>query len=561
MKILKYKFVLLSLLFLTQCQEVFDKTNPAAISENDVWNDEVLAQAYLSSIYGANLPGWPTWESGNSDEANGGGSFMYGQLTASSVDYWPYDKIRAINILLRDVGTGSLSTALQDQLRGQALFFRAWQYFQLVTRYGGVPLVLDVQERSDDLLVSRNTTSETIEQIIQDLDTAIGLLPDKFSSPERVAKGAAYALKGRVLLFYASEQFNPEQESSRWQRAYDANQAAVNFLETNGYGLYPDFAGLWFDENNEEVVFSTGYVDPGKSHNRDACTRPLSEAQNCTGANEPTLALVNAFPMKDGKAITEEGSGYDPVHYWLDRDPRFAATIAWNGALWELSGKTGRRQWNYDGAVSGADGNGPWGGFYSRKALRLEYSDSESERSETDWIEIRFAEVLMNLAEAAGEIGKTDEAYTILKRIRERAGIEAGADNAYGLAADMTKDQMREAILLERQIEFAFENKRPQDLRRRRLLQQLNGSRRQGLQITLIGDRNALEDGVAAGTIDLDESYEDYFVEKLEDGDTESVINIPEHYYFYAIPQRHFEVNPMLEQTKGWENGTFDPLR
>lgn len=554
-------FLLVGLLFFTQCQEVFDKTNPAAISEEDVWNDEVLAQAYLSSIYGNNLPGWPTWASGNSDESNGSTEFMYGQLTPSSVDYWPYANIRAINILLRDVSSGSLDKNVQDELAGQALFFRAWQYFQLVQRYGGVPLVLDVQDRDGNILVQRNTTSECVAQIIKDLDDAIALLPAKFDETGRVARGAAHALKGRVLLHYASEQFNPSQEASRWETAYQANAAAVSFLEANGYGLYPDFAGLWFDENNSEVVFSTGYVTPGKTHNRDACTRPLSEAQNCTGANEPSLALVNAFPMKNGLPITDANSGYDATHYWLDRDPRFEATIAWNGALWELSGKTGRRQWNYDGAVSGADGNGPWGGFYSRKAIRLEYVDSDSEISETDWIEIRFAEVLMNLAEAANETGRTDEAYEVLTSIRERAGIEAGADNLYGLKAGMTTDEMRDAILLERQIEFAFENKRPQDMRRRRLLQSLNGTSRQGLRITLLTDRITLEQGVANGSINLDTDYADHFSEVLKDADTEALINIPENYYFYAIPQRHFEVNPNLEQTQGWEGGTFDPLR
>src|SRR5207248_7717359 len=93
------------------------------------------------------------------------------------------------------------------------------------------------------------------------------------------------------------------------------------------------------------------YSYPVSTHNWQAATRPLDESQNATGANRPTWQMVKAFPMKNGRPITDGTSSpaYDSVYFWKTRDPRFSATIAYNGAVWELSGKTGRREWTYVG--------------------------------------------------------------------------------------------------------------------------------------------------------------------------------------------------------------------
>ena len=116
-------------------------------------------------------------------------------------------------------------------------------------------------------------------------------------------------------------------------------------------------------------------------------------------------------------------------------------------------------------------------GFYCRKAINVSYTPYYTERSSTDWIEIRFTEVLMNYAECAAENGKSDEAYGVLKRIRQRAGIEAGSNGMYGLKANMSHDEMIAAIMLERKIEFAYEGKRYWDLRRRRMFaSEMNGT-------------------------------------------------------------------------------------
>ena len=226
-----------------------------------------------------------------------------------------------------------------------------------------------------------------------------------------------------------------------------------------------------------------------------------------------------------------------------------------NGVVYPLSGKTNRRQWNYETAPEP-----PATGFYARKAIDESLTAGDSERSGMDWVEIRFAEVLLNLAEAANEIGQSTEAYDLLFQIRERAGIESGS-GMYGIKSGMTQNELRDAILLERRLEFFSEGMRPKDLRRRRMYSLLNGTKRQGISIQYLGsDINALEGELLAGTVDLDTDYRNYFSETPIDLDISGTINVPENYYFYAIPTRHLQANPNLHQTNGWESGSFDPL-
>ena len=426
----------------------------------------------------------------------------------------------------------------------------------MVRLYGGVPLILEPQELTDDLYVTRAKTSECIAQMVKDLDDAIAILPWKWTSDDegRITKAAAMAFKGRILLYWASPQFNPDNDKQRWEDAYNANKQVMEELAQNGYGLYGSYSDLWFDEMNVEAVFVKRFQEPGLTNSWNAGTRPLSEAQNYTGYNRPTLEMVESYPMADGTPITES-KDYDPVYFWKNRDPRFAQSIAYNGCLWELSGKSGRIQWTY----VGSELNNPTpSGFYCRKAVDESYTPYYTERSSTDWIEIRYAEVLMNYAECAAELDKKDEAYAILKQIRNRAGILPGSDGLYGLKAGMSHDDMIKAIMLERKIEFAFEGKRYWDLRRRRLFaSELNGTRRHGLLPKLKISQEEFDK--IKDNVDIDKDKDTYFRDSLVVLDTKFDIDFKDNYYFYAIPNKHLETNSKLEQTQGWDGGTFNP--
>jgi starch-binding outer membrane protein, SusD/RagB family len=544
------------------CNNILDLKDLEAIDERDVWNSAALAEAYVNRMYMDNLPGWSTGDAGNSDESPGGTAYMYGQLTESSVDYWPYGAIRRINILLTEIDKGTIDTLITKRLKGEAYFFRAWRYWEMVKRYGGVPLILKPQALTDSLRVPRDSTSKVVRQIEADLDSAIVLLPAMRATSAdnngRVHKGTAMALKGRVLLYYASPQFNPTGPNMiRWQDAYNANRAARDSLANQGFGLYDDFAGLWFVDMNKEAIFVRRYSYPLSTHDWAAGTRPLSESQNATGANRPTWEMVQAFPMWDGRPIAGNPA-YDTLYYWKNRDPRFYATIAYNGALWELSGKTGRRQWTYVGSES----NNPTpSSFYTRKAVDPAATPFEALNGQTQWIEIRYAEVLLNLAEAANAIGNTQEAYAQIIALRARARIDPGAGLLYGLDPGMSGASLQDAIMHERQIEFAYEAKRYWDLRRNRLFAALNGTRRHGLKITFLlrppADSAWLQ---VRDTVDLDATYQQYFAHRVDSLETQVIAWQP-NYYFYAIPRTHLDLNRNLKQTVGWPNGSFDPLQ
>ena len=483
---------------------------------------------------------------------------MYGQLTTASCDYWYYEDIRNINMLFEKLENNeAIDTETCTSLKAQASILRAWRYFCMVRVYGGVPMILLPQKLTDDLLVSRNKTSECIDIIIKDLDYAYENLPWSWTGDDlgRATKAAALALKGRVLLYYASPQFNPDNRMDRWEAAYKVNKQAKEELEANGYGLYASYEKIWYDEMNREVIWGRRYQEPGATNKWNAATRPLSEAQNYTGANHPTLEMVESYPMVTGIPITESKE-YDPVLYWKNRDPRFNVTIAYNSCIWELSGKSGRKQWTY----VGAELNNPTAtGFYCRKAVEPSYTSYYTERSSTDWIEIRHAEVLLNYAECAAMSGKTEEAYDVLKTIRARAGILAGNNGMYGLKEGLSSEQMVDAIMLERKLELSFEGKRYWDLRRRRLFEaELNGKVRHGVLPKLNipeEEFNKIKD-----TVDFENNYATYFRDSLVILDKNFAIDFKDNYYFYAIPNKYLETNSKMEQTQGWSGGTFNPL-
>lgn len=562
------------------CSKVLDKTSKVGVNEEETWKDLDLATAFADRIHAKSLPEWSTEFAGYSEEANGGDGHMYGQLTENSVDFWPYNPIRDCNILLTNVDNGTLGEDQRKWLKGQAFLFRGWQYWELVKRYGGVPLILKAQTTSDDLYVPRSKTSEVMKQIMADLDSAISYLPavsagatDKNNG--RVHRATALAIKGRIALFYASPQFDPPQSAAgRWQAAYDANKAAKELLDVQGFGLFSNFTGIWYTEMNKEVIFVRRYqynsANSASWNNWAAATRPLDISQGATNANRPTVDEMEAFPMKDGKAITDLSGTYtyDPVYYWKNRDPRFDQTFVYNGALYQTGAKglePGRIQWTF----KGGEANAPTPtGFYMRKMIDTAQGSLAASNSSTDWVELRYAEVLLNLAEAANEVGKPEEAYPLLTAIRARAGISAGVGGLYGLAPGMDKAQLRNAILLERQLELAYEAKRFWDLRRWRLFESLlNGKKRRGHDVALktmtVPQWNTFKSTRTPQELLnlMNTDYTTYFTTTVKVMDPNNVINWKPNYYFYAIPLRHIQSNPNIAQTNGWAGGNFDPLQ
>lgn len=553
------------------CSKVLDKQNLNQVSGDIVWDDQNLINAYVNDIYKEfqTTVDW-YWNDDNdsyADEAGWGNNIThgtvvsYGQITPDNdpLDYWPYATIRKMNDFFANIGKSPLDPSLVASLKGQVYFLRAFEYFEMVKRYGGVPIITEVQSLNDSAIyVSRNKTSECFAFIQKDLDSAIALLPESYSGDDigRVTKSAGMAFLGRVLLYKASPQFNPSGDVSLWTDAYNANNDAITHLKAQGYGLYSTganaYANLWMNELNIEDILVTRHDNPENPDQHQAGVRPLSESYNWAGMSQPTEEMVEAFPMANGLPITDPASGYDATHYWLNRDPRFYQTVVYNGAPYGLSGKAGRIQWTYKGSTeNGGPGDGylaAFGtstGYYCRKGIDTTITEALAWNAGTDWVEIRYAEVLLNWAEAANESGQQQPGYDAITAIRARAGITPGAGNLYGLQAGMNQAQMRQAIIDERRVELCFENKRFWDLRRWRLLSLLDGNRRHALEsdIKVPGD-------VTQG-----------FTTTVQVEDVLQPLSMPSTYYFLPILRTELRNNPKLEQTQGWENGTFDPLQ
>ncbi|WP_217604932.1 RagB/SusD family nutrient uptake outer membrane protein [Chitinophaga sp. GbtcB8] len=574
---------------MASCSKVLDKRDLGSLQADLVFNDSVLARTYLDYIYDQNLPGWGgTWgTSGNlSDESYGESKYFEGTLQPNDVNDFgtkldannAFGKIRAINLFIQQVDGGSLTTTWKTTLKSQALFFRAWRYFELVKLYGGVPIILEPQsavgdEAKQEDYVPRNKTSECIAQIVKDLDAAIAALPARWANTNdwgRITSGAAAALKARALLYWASPEFNPSDLADRWQAAYTAAKAAKDLLSSNGYGLNSSFQNMWFSEvNNPEAVFVTCYNNLSgdqtkKNNGYDNSTRPSINGTG-GGSNQPSKELVDAFPMKDGKKITDATSAYtyNAQTFYKNRDPRFDNTIAFNGATWPLNGVNDYKIWTYFvGNTSTETGKASNTGFYCRKAIDPAVTTGNVQYSGTDWMEIRYAEVLLTLAETACGVNNTAEAYEQLTAIRKRAGIDAGADQLYGLKAGMTRAEMFSAILDERLYEFAFEGKRFWDLRRWKMFENvLNGKKRTGVIITLNTDAISAADFKAQrDKMDLDMAYTSYLTIAPKIMDTKYAVNWKPEYYFFAIPKSAIDNNPKLDQNVGW-GGSFDPVQ
>ncbi|MDR3119598.1 MAG: RagB/SusD family nutrient uptake outer membrane protein [Mediterranea sp.] len=526
-----------------------------------------------------------------------------------------------------------------------------------------------------NLSVPRATTKACIDFICEDLERAAETLPDKWDSEfGRITKGAALALVGRARLLYASPLFNRADDTERWRAAYNANKDAIEALKDGGFGLaYGNAPGInasgWakmlYEFNSEEAVFVTLYNkihDDNGSHevyrnnHWEQSIRPFNaHAAGTGGGMTPTANMIDLFPMADGKKPGESTYAYDPLKFFKDRDPRFYRTFAFPGVTWTYEGDittlgtdyefTGPNYvlWNYAWYANdekkadikqsgyGASGLGLQNrGLYIRKRsndfdmttpapVTMYRWDLTGNRQgpfgegAMPYMEIRYAEVLLNLAEAACAIGEGAEALGYLRDIRKRAGHtgDCGLDDA--LAGDRGK--LFGAILYERQIELAYEGKRFDDMRRWLLwdggtamsqingapsawtltgfngntctytgLAPFNGKRRDNIELAskTNADEAAGRDPIKTARAnikldlktaldgqyaDLEKFYTDNLIRKTRQGDqADRYVLFKPEYYIIGLNESAQRNNISLLQTIGWAdvragaNGTFDPL-
>lgn len=574
------------------CKEGLNYENENTIVPDAVWKDAAMINGFFNDIHGGLNPGW-RFDAASSDEGINGvlqmNSYLRGMITLDntnvSMDYTYIDKINFFLKNLEEVDSSVMSEDEKSLLAGQAKFWRAWIYWGMVKWVGGVPLILEPQEIIDKeaLYHERNKTSECVAQILKDLDDAIAVLPGRYADESkdygRITKAAAMSFKGKVLLHYASPLFNSNNDKSRWEAAYTANKDAVDFLDKEGYGLYPDYKQLWYDERNEEVIMVNQFFYPG--HAMGSFPSPA-----VGNSNQPLLGTLLSYPLKDGSYLTidEERLKNDPEYnqsfledFYLNRDDRFYTSFHFGGipypcemlisgftkdvTLWNVA------EWNeaegkYDellGKYYNFIGNLYISGFSQIKGVDQSLTFEAHSNGQTDWIEIRYAEVLMNMGECANELGKTEEALDVLYKIRKRANIEAGADGRYGIKA-MSVSDIKEQYIVERQAEFVYEGKRFEDLRRWKRYDVMNKQgHRHGLTLVL---KPGAPVPTTSETIWDPEVRKNFRVDYIDnvDGDPGYYFDLDLNHWFYALnPNQISQSRGKLEQNVEW-GGTFDPL-
>ncbi len=469
-----------------------------------------------------------------------------------------YRIIRSSNILLANIDKSPLSAAKKKRVKAEARFIRAYHYANLLKHFGGIPLVGDnVFTTSDEGTFVRGTYEECTNYITSELDAVAAELPLDYSGLDhgRITRGAALGLKSRVLLFAASPLYNgggtssnpevqklisyPTADPSRWEKARLAAKAVNNTTPWSGSsaGLGYGFYNVFLTRKNSEFLL-TYLMPPGKQHERGML--PKSRG----GANfysYPTQEMVDKFPTINGRPITTDiksasnPQGYDVQNPYVNRDPRLSATVIYNeGLYFDNATKALGPVYTYvgspfnDGIVAISANTATITGYYTRKMCDDNAAITGGGNVDRGIPIIRYAEILLNYAEATNEMGNTAEAINTLKLLRNRAGLTAGANGLYGMPAAPTKDEARALIQNERAIELAFEQHRMWDIRRWKLGPLLDGKFLHGMQIAKVGN---------GYTYTLRNVRTRYF---------------KDIYYYFPIPKDDVTLNPKLLQNPGY---------
>jgi len=535
------------LLAATGCSDKVLSEQPLnAISQDAVWTDPALMEANLNDIYrgvghGLNevmlssltdetqfihnygtQPVVQATISPSDRQALGSGRFSY--IRWSDL----YSRIRQANIFLKN--TASYDGDNPDKvnrMRGEVHFLRAYFYHNLMRTYGGVPLITKVYGLKDqDTSIPRNSFKETVDFIVQDADSAAALLPLQYDGADvgRATKGAALALKSRVLLYAASDLYNvnpsgmketgytsasASERQARWQAAQDAAKAVMDMGMYSLYKADPapgdstakNYSDLFTSKSNDEYIFQRFFKYQsfwGESPN-PGLFNGVNGSHGWAG-NTPIESLVDDYEMADGSKFdwNDPQMAADP---YANRDPRFYASILYDGAHWKQRYSDAVAMDPYgivqtfttltlpDGStLPGIDTrDGPienWNGSFSHYYLRKFINpavDYRSTKQEIPWPFFRYGEILLNYAEASIGLGQDQVARDALNKIRRRAGMPEFDGSVTGQA-------LTEEYRNERRVEMAFEEQRYFDVRRWMIAPQVLDQDAMGIEITAQGD-------------------------------------------------------------------------
>ena len=524
------------------CKRDFLDTQPLdKISSDATWKDGPLSEAFVFNVY--SFLGYGGFEeqalASITDEAmfthagrpippfNEGAETPSNLAWISSTYNWDnmYLAIRQANIALENLPRSTFSNApLRDRLLGEAHFLRAYYNHQLLRYYGGFPIITKAYGLNEDYSVTRNTFEECVNAIVGDLDMAAQLLDGKVETPGRTSKLAALALKSRVLLYAASDlhdgptakansntlssfgnldlvAYAGGDRAARWSAAKAAAKTVLD--ATTGYKL--DLNAPVSAQEGQSNYLSIAMGGKSKVGDPAAAVEllfqrthtalytvednwPLGGIHNGINngpngyhnwaGNTPIQQLVDDYEMMDGSRFDWNNPTHKADPY-VNRDPRFYATILFDGADWKPRPadvaaldpmnqiQTGYYDNGSGGTINGLDTrfspienwNGSRTHYYARKFIDADPAlpDNQSSAQVIPWPFIRYSEVVLNYVEACIELGEESEAQAWLNKLRFRVGMPAVTE---------TGPALEKRYQNERRVELAYEEQRYHDARR-----------------------------------------------------------------------------------------------
>lgn len=554
-KLTSLAWIFMVLLGAIACQDdylEYDFVIDGSVDGEEIWKSDPFARGFLNDAYkgvGNSLDRYDlNGEIGlaaGSDEAVSAnlnsdvnilnnGSWGPSRTFDSQYDEM-YTALRATNLFLENAPTSGIRPVADiSDLMGEAYFLRAFYHFQLMKRYGSIIVATRSFSLENDLDLLKNSFQEVVDQIVRDADSAAhkikeATIADQLGADKgRATKAAALALKSRALLYAASPLNNPSNDIAKWQTAADAAKAVIDRSGAK-HGLLPiaQLPNVWNygvtpTRYNKEVIFASQTIN---TETIDRLNAPPSYSGG-QGRTNPTQNLVDAFEMKTtGRVISDPLSNYDPAKPYAGRDSRFDIFINYHGK-------------NFRGVpidvLPGGKDNSPAltpnrvtrTGYYLGK-----YMSTSASSSIKVWIHFRYAEVLLNYAEALNEAqGPVAAVYSNINLVRVRAGLPAlqSSDPSANGYVEQTQAALRERIRNERRIELCFEDHRFFDLRRWKSGEAVLNQPVYGMRITGTFAEPAFERFVVQDRV---------FSEKM---------------YLFPFPQAEISIATELEQNPGW---------
>lgn len=547
MKTLKKSIIILSVLLGCNSCDVLDFSPTDRYNEMTVWASKANIESYVNSFYstaeaygefGEHSFGTKsfstdglTWMLKYSSDVAGYGTpnlllFIENQVSSSSnvLSYWSdcYIRIRKINEFLDGVDKNCkiLTDEEKNAYKAEAHFFRGWLYF-LLTRAHESVILYDGLADWKSSGKERSASAECWDFVKKDLEFAYTYLPNEKNTNGRVDKATAAALLSRAMLF-----------AEDWDAVIDAAEKVIKI----GYDLDPSYANVFqasASKRSVESIFQVDYLNESYCHSFDSKYAPSGDDENAIRyCATPTQEMVEHYETADGKYIDWEHlpAGTDLTALYKSLEPRFQASILYNGATWK--GRT------IETFVGGKDGYAKYGetgvpkttvtGYYLRKMLDEHNTQITTAKSTQSYVAIRYAEVLLNYAEAlikSSTKANITLAMSQINAVRNRVALPA--------VSATTVDKAMECLVHEREIELAFEGFHYWDLKRWKKAR------------LLLNDVNFHAIKITKSTSGI--SYE------FESCDAGQKRIFPEKYYSLPIPDTELTNNSLCSQLDSWK--------